>query len=337
MAVKMTALDVVDALRHDYITGEMVQEEWSLLTEVPLNEHVHVLGVAGGYLRRHERTIDVLLLRNWGGVRSESFERLAIEIKVTKSDYRNETDEKRSPAWANAHRCAYACPEGIITAEDLPPGWGLLWVYPEPITGVPPTSRDWHRRCVWKRGAKRHDVDGDPVRLLHNIARRAARAEERIRLGDGDPAELARLRIEVERLHARLANRDAAIDRQRQRANEALKRLRARGPQICADCREPVKAETHRRSFAFSEDGFWRHTDDDVGKRCRMKRSEAVRVSRETATATRYSPHRDYAAPIETADERAEREAEAVAIRAEEDAYRALTTDDDHREEANYG
>lgn len=337
----MTADDVVDALRKDYGLDHeagVVNNEWALITEMPLNELVPVTWGASAYLRRHERTIDVLMLRNWGGVKSESFERLAIEIKVSKSDYKNETDEKRSPAWANAHRCAYACPEGIITPDQLPPGWGLLWVYPEPLTGVAPTSRNWGRRCVWKRGAKRHEPEGgDPVRLLHNLARRACRAEERIRLGDGDGAELARLRIEVERLHLRLANRDGAIDRQRARANDALRRLRALGEQRCADCHEVVKPSTHKRSIAFDEDGFWRHADEEAGKRCRMARSEAVRLGREQATQTRYSPYRDYAPAVETESEREEREREWERTKAEDDAYRAITTDDDIREEINYG
>jgi hypothetical protein len=343
MVKKMTARDVVDALRHDYITSEMVQEEWALLTEVPLSM-MSTRSFAPDlppYPYRNERTIDVLLLRNWGGLRSQSFERVAFEIKVSRSDYKNETDEKRQPAWANAHRCAYACPAGLITADELPEGWGLLWVY-EGVRGmadgIAPTHRDWNKRCSWRRGATKHEPDGDDVRLLHYLARRASRLEERLRRGEDDAASLAALRVDVERLHARLANRDTAIARQRTRANEALQRLRAQGPQNCADCHEPVKVNLNgAHGLDKREDGFWKHADKTAGDRCRMARSERVRLEREQQTQTRYTHLRDYAPPIETEHEREERLREIEVMRTEEDAHNALTTDDDIRKEAHRG
>lgn len=337
--VKMTAAEIVQALREDYkiASSELAMEEWALLTEVPLSMPWRHTGGSWSYLGRNTRTIDVLMLRNWGGSNSEQFERLAIEVKVTKGDFRNDTDEKRAPAWANAHRCAYACPEGLITPDMLPDGWGLLWVYAEPRK-VPPTHRDFARRTSWRKGATKHEPDGgDEIRLLHTLGRRASRVEERLRRGECDASQLAGMRIEVDRLHARLANRDNAITRQRTRANDALTRLRALGVQRCADCHEVVKPATNKRSFDYSQDGFWTHADKDAGERCRMARSEMTRLAREQVTQTRYSHHRDYAAPVETESEREERERDWEQTGAEDAAYNALTTDEDHREEARHG
>lgn len=336
---KVTAADIVQALRDDYkITDSRLEmEEWSLLVEVPLRvRHPHATA-ATDFRITNERTIDVLMLRNWGGLKSESFERLAVEVKVTKGDFRNETDRKREPAWANAHRCAYACPAEMLTPAEMPDGWGLLWVYPEPRSDVPTRHRDFGKRTSWRATARRHEPTGDDVRLMHTLARRAARAEERLRRGDCPASEMAAMRVEVDRLHARLANRDHAIFRQRERAREALQRLRVLGEQRCADCGEVVKPNTHVRSLDYRQDGFWNHADKAAGDRCRMARSEAVRLSREQTTSTRYTHHRDYAGPVETASEREERERDWERERAEDDAYAAITTDDDHREEARYG
>jgi len=68
------------------------------------------------------RRIDALLVT--------SAQRTAIEIKVSRADFRRETEEKRL-AWRSVvHRFVYACPEGVIQPEEVPDGCGLWWFRP---------------------------------------------------------------------------------------------------------------------------------------------------------------------------------------------------------------
>jgi hypothetical protein len=51
--------------------------------------------------------------------------RTAIEVKVSKADFRRETDEKRR-AWRKiTHRFVYATPEGLLDPSEIPDGCGL--------------------------------------------------------------------------------------------------------------------------------------------------------------------------------------------------------------------
>ena len=107
--MKWTAEDVVAGLRRLYgiETSDLHQEEWSMFEQVPLHSRKTLPGTDGeprevpGYWGINERTIDVLTVRNWGGGKA-GHRRDAIEVKVSVSDYRNETSEKRAPAEASA-------------------------------------------------------------------------------------------------------------------------------------------------------------------------------------------------------------------------------------------
>lgn len=69
-----------------------------------------------------QRRIDALLVK--------SGQRTAIEVKISRADYRRETPEKRR-AWQEiTHRFVYATPYGLIQPEEVPAECGLWWVYP---------------------------------------------------------------------------------------------------------------------------------------------------------------------------------------------------------------
>jgi hypothetical protein len=66
-----------------------------------------------------QRRIDALMVK--------SGQRTAIEVKISRADYRRETPEKRRAWQAVTHRFVYAVPEGLITPDEVPDGCGLWY------------------------------------------------------------------------------------------------------------------------------------------------------------------------------------------------------------------
>lgn len=289
---KWTAKAVVDALRVAYgvADADLTAEEWALLTEVPLRTQINS-DRAASYWNTNQRTIDVMLVRNWGG--GEGFQRIAFEVKVSRSDYRNETDAKRAPAEASAHQCYYLTPAGLIKAEELPVGWGLMEVHADERSYA--AARGWPvgdvRALVKTRvRAFKRTPNTDMDYLVAAYARRASRAEERIRRGEEDAVKVPALQREVASLLAKLQRRDEAIARERDRAAKAVSQLLAvEGNQVCADCGEHVSYKTASAS--------WVHADSTTEGRCHDLRTEADRLRREAEFGARYQW--GYAGPVE--------------------------------------
>lgn len=70
---------------------------------------------------------------------------ILVEVKVSRSDFL--ADKKKSfradPQKGMGDWRFYMCPPGVIAVDDLPVGWGLLWVYEKQIKkihGVPPNT-----------------------------------------------------------------------------------------------------------------------------------------------------------------------------------------------------
>lgn len=285
---KWTATEVVDAIRAHYglDVDQLVQEEWALHTEVALRTpktRADGTPYPRSYWSTNERRIDVLLVRNWAA--GNGHERIAIEIKVDRADYRRETPQKRAPAEHAAHRCYYAAPAGLIDPDTLPEGWGLIEVDDRPDTE--------HYRVV--RRAARRTPDADLDYLVAALARIGGRAVERIRRGDSAGAEVAQLRDEIERLSGALARRDEALHTARRHAAEARSELLslAAGDTECADCGTPL---TYTRPGRYSQGG-WQHVEEGQESICYRLRQDAWQQSRQAATGAAYL--RGYAAAPE--------------------------------------
>ena len=293
MKPKWTSQAVIDALRVAYgVAGSnLVTDEWGLLTEVPLRTPRP--GQTGTtYWAQNQRTIDVMLVRSWSG--KPGHRRIAFEVKVSRSDYRNETDLKRAPAEASAHQCYYLTPAGLIKAEELPFGWGLMEVYAD--------QRSYDAAKGWAVGADTGALVKARVRpvertprpdmdyLVSAFARRASRAEERIRRGEDDAAMVPALRTEVESLHGKLLRRDEALARTKDRLSAALSQMLAvEGGHTCADCAQPV-------TYILAK-SCWAHTDPAAESRCHDARTETDRLAREAQFGARYQW--GFAGPVE--------------------------------------
>jgi hypothetical protein len=106
------------------------------------------------------RRVDVLLVD--GKIRT------AIEVKVSRSDWLRESDEKRR-AWRSiTHRFVYACPVGLIHPEEIPDGIGLWF--------VGPSKYDEHHLVVEiAKKAKIQKSPGPlPERVIRNVFYRAS-------------------------------------------------------------------------------------------------------------------------------------------------------------------
>lgn len=133
----MKAADVLDSIRkHRYGHGFPLIEELVITdhVQVALHKEAHLDGRRKNPTMTSEermacfktpdrRRIDALLI-------GKSGQRTAIEVKVSRADYKRETMEKRRAWQAITHRFIYAVPPGLITPDEVPDGCGLWYVSP---------------------------------------------------------------------------------------------------------------------------------------------------------------------------------------------------------------
>lgn len=263
-------------------------DRWAVLTEVTARARYEGGGLApagdGDALlpRRYqpptlvqsERRIDVLLLR--AGRAAGSVERLAIEVKVTRSDFLSDVrnPDKQAPWRALAHRHAYAVPEGLVAEAEVPAESGLLVVR---------RSRHSYSRfaCRWVRQAKKpagHDPGPLPPANLMDAYWRAARAEARIK---GYASETARvdddldaLRAELVRLRGDLDLANKRVEREREAKARWQRAYGASAPPPCGTCGQPLHLITSRRRRVSSEE--WEHQDAGHATTCQQIRRAAA-------------------------------------------------------------
>ena len=96
-----------------------------------------------------------------------------IESKVSRADYRADLKKPhrhRLSMFAVGNYRYYLCPTDLIQVEDLPEGWGLLWIEKKTITIIKEVDRTMRRGII---AEYRHEVHPRSDRgLLYSIARR---------------------------------------------------------------------------------------------------------------------------------------------------------------------
>ena len=172
--------DIEEALFRKYMVD---QTGWVALREVSIDDLAAMGGkvltrrgrrrVAGPTVRR----IDMLLIKtSKRGVRVP-YERMGMEIKVSRADFLREVrDRGKRAAWHSmVHRFTYVAPRGLIDPGEVPEGCGLLEYDTTALFGT--------QRLKWKVFAPyRADLpESFDDRWVVYLAGRAARAELTLR------------------------------------------------------------------------------------------------------------------------------------------------------------
>ena len=80
------------------------------------------------WIKAIEMPIPAGVIDIWGLSRSQDYETMAIEVKVSKKDFRSKSQKyKEYNSGTIANRCYILCPAGLIQPEEVNPHWGLLW------------------------------------------------------------------------------------------------------------------------------------------------------------------------------------------------------------------
>lgn len=116
------------------VLSKLEKQEQRAPREAPLNVWTALdyrWSAHDGWLRLDEvpfvggRRVDALFVGCWPGT---GYKRHAVEVKVSRSDWLRELRDggKRAPAERVCHHTWVAAPSGLVKAEELPEGWGLL-------------------------------------------------------------------------------------------------------------------------------------------------------------------------------------------------------------------
>lgn len=166
---KQTVQAIERAILRKYLID---QTGWGVLREVSIDD----LTPAGAKPQRRPslRRIDYLLMRI-SRRSSPRHERIALEVKVTRADFKRDTDEKRAAWLGVADRFAYVAPVGMIKPEELPAGTGLMEYNPDATFASDVLK--------WKVLAPKKSEASTPfdTQFFAYLFGRASRAEEALR------------------------------------------------------------------------------------------------------------------------------------------------------------
>lgn len=119
------------------------------------------------------RRIDALMVA-LGASDDGTTQLTAVECKISRADFKRDTEEKRRAWFAVTNRFVYLVPEGLITPEETPDGCGL-WYW------VPGGVNDIGRIVVAKRAQVRRDVEPMDISFTPYLLRRVSIAESKLR------------------------------------------------------------------------------------------------------------------------------------------------------------
>lgn len=220
---------------------------------------------APGLWRR--RAIDVLLVRRARRSGIGELDTMAIEIKVSRSDFLADVkDPAKQAGWREtAHRHAYAAPVGLVRPDEIPAGSGLLAV------------KQFSGGSLYVEWAKRVPYSGSrsiPAWLTLALAYRMSEAEAKVRGLSSDMLHAGEspedLRGALAKARADLENASRRHDRAIAEAQSWRAAFAATGGEVpCRHCGRPVKPRSLRGGY-FS---LWRHADSADEAPCAQVRS----------------------------------------------------------------
>ncbi|WP_336794144.1 hypothetical protein [Gordonia malaquae] len=166
----MTADEVLDAIARKYPGAVLLRELVAYDPEFDERcKQWTEAGATGPYPTGWNRRIDALMLD--GGTC-----RTAIEVKISRSDFLRETADKRRPWERITDRFIYACPAGLIKADEVPVHCGLWWVHDDGSV------------TVASRARKNRSVEPIPHEMFVTVAYRLKRWMD---MGQREPVGIA--------------------------------------------------------------------------------------------------------------------------------------------------
>ena len=92
------------------------------------NKAMNYLLAKSYWVRAIEMPTSAGIIDVWGMSRSLDFATSAIEVKVSRNDFRSKSQKwKNHNARMIANTCYILCPYGLIRPDEVHPDWGLLW------------------------------------------------------------------------------------------------------------------------------------------------------------------------------------------------------------------
>ena len=153
-----------------------------------LSSHAELCALAQRWLKRNNsaggHACDIAFSEVWSGVSGEvpdaiGFRRrgfedgsVVVEVKVTRSDFLNDHKKPHRQSGGLGNWRYYLCPEELIQPDELPPGWGLLWVnqrgHIKPKAGVAAVIKNYGSRT---KALQQFWHDSDQERELYIVVR----------------------------------------------------------------------------------------------------------------------------------------------------------------------
>lgn len=135
--------------RRGVVVPDEIPAEWSMRDSIP------------------QRRIDALIFASTGVT--------AVEIKVTRADFKRETEEKRRAWRAVTNRFVYAAPVGLLRPDEIPAGCGL-WEF-DPMSAGP--YRSQHGLSVRSKASVNKEPNALPPQILTALAYRVSKYEKK--------------------------------------------------------------------------------------------------------------------------------------------------------------
>lgn len=194
MKQKVTAGDILAAIRKKHADDAVVREvviddpvemgcrarlsmdnyggRWADRTRIAYEKRGAIIPdeLPEGWSRRESiprRRIDAMIIASTGIT--------AVEIKVSRADFKRETEEKRRAWRAITNRFVYAAPVGLILPEEIPVGCGL-WEFDPEAAG----PYRWQHGLTAKVKARiNKEPDPLPPQILTALAYRVSKYERK--------------------------------------------------------------------------------------------------------------------------------------------------------------
>lgn len=222
---------------------------------------------ADRYEAGRDRRIDLLLARrSRAPEKTGALETMAIEVKVSRSDFRSDilNPEKQAPWRTAATRHAYAVPAGLVQPDEIPAASGLIWVTP-PTHGDGLATIEWKKRAPFPPGHR----PKLPMRVFMTMLYRTSRFEGDVRAWNYRPEAAGTVEDVRAALHAAHKTADRAEKRAEKSEDAAERWKRAYALATpdglpCAICGEGVKPHYPKGEWFRG----WKHVTKGQDEEC---------------------------------------------------------------------